>query len=241
MADSCKIKYYIAAHDEDALKEAIISDADVVVMDLEQNCPADKKEAGRALVQRACAEMDFKGSAKWIRVNIGGSKEQEEDLESLEHLPDGIVLASAQDAQETLGLAKALVNVERRVGVAPGTIPIVPNIESGRGLRNTFEIAECSARISEIGLGGGDMLRDLGGIRVPEGGELYYVRARLAVEARAAGVALMDTVTPLNAEEDYLVRDTREAFKLGFKGRAVLGAEQIEPIRRFWAEMHGDG
>ena len=122
MADSCKIKYYIAAHDEDALKEAITSDADVIVMDLEQNCPADKKEAGRALMQRACAEMDFKGSAKWIRVNIGGSKEQEEDLESLEHLPDGIVLASAQDAQETLGLAKALVDVERRVGVAPGTI-----------------------------------------------------------------------------------------------------------------------
>lgn len=237
MTDSCKIKYYVPAHDEAALKEAIDSDADIIVMDLEQNCPADKRGIGRELVQHACSEMDFKGSSRWVRVNICSSKEQEEDLKSLEHLPDGLVLASAQDAQETLGLAKLLVEVERRAGVAPGTIPILPNIESAMGLRNAFEIAGCSARISEMGLGGGDMLRDLGGIRTPDGGELYHVRARLAVEGRAAGVSLMDTVTPLGADEEYLVRDTREAFKLGFKGRAVLGSGQIEPIRQVWSKM----
>ncbi len=238
MTDSCKIKYYVPAHDEAALKEAIGSGADVIVMDLEQNCPTEKKGVGRELVQRACSEMNFKGSSRWVRVNIGGSKEQEEDLESFEYLPDGLVLASAQDAQETLGLAKILVGVERRSGVSPGTIPILPNIESAMGLKNAFEIAGCSARISEIGLGGGDMLKDLGGIRTPEGGELYHVRARLAVEGRAAGVSLMDTVTPLDADEEYLIQDTREAFKLGFDGRAVLGSNQIEPIRQVWRQMN---
>ena len=105
MSDSCKLRYYIAAHDEDALRAAIESDAEVIVMDLEQNCPPDKKEAGRALVQRACSEMDFKGSAKWIRVNIIGSGELEEDLRSLKHLPDGIVLAQTRNGQEVLTLA----------------------------------------------------------------------------------------------------------------------------------------
>ena len=239
MTQSCKIKYYVPAHDEDALREAIESDAELIVVDLEQNCPPEKKEEGRDLVQRACAEMDFKGSRKWVRVNVFGSKELDEDLGSLSHLPDGIVLAQTETAQESLALARMLVEVERRAGVVLGTIPIVPNIESAEGLCNAYEIAATSARVSELGLGGGDMLRSLGGLRTPEGGELFYVRARLAVEARAAGVQLMDTVTPVNASEEYLERDTREAFKLGYKGRAVLTSRHIEPIRRIWAEMTG--
>ncbi len=74
MTQSCKIKYYVPAHDEDALREAIESDAELIVMDLEQNCPPEKKGEGRDLVQRACAEMDFNGSRKWVRVNVFGSK-----------------------------------------------------------------------------------------------------------------------------------------------------------------------
>lgn len=237
MPKSCKIKYYVPAHDEKALMEAIESDAEAIVMDLEQNCPPDQRGAGRALVQRACAEMDFKGSKKWIRVNIAGSKDLDEDLASLIHLPDAIVLAQAQNAQEVLGLAGALVEVERRAGVKNGTIPIVPNIESAEGLRNAYEICANCARVSEVGLGGGDMLKDLRGLRTPEGGELFYVRARLAVEASAAKVDLVDTVTPVGATDVYLERDTREAFRLGFQGRAVLTSRQIGPIRRIWAEM----
>ncbi len=241
MTDSCKIRYYIPAHDEDVLREAIESDAEVIIMDLEQNCPSEKKDAGRALVQRACAEMDFKGSAKWIRVNIVGSAELDEDLKSLERLPDGIVLAQARNGQEVMTLAAALVDVERRAGVGLNSIPIVPNIESADGLRNAYEIASTSARVSELGLGGGDMLKDLGGIRTPKGGELFHVRARLAVEATAAGVRLIDTVTPVNASDEYLERDTREAFKLGFQGRGTLTTRHIAPIRRIWAEMTQGG
>ena len=47
MTDSCKIRYYIPAHDEDVLREAIESDVEVIIMDLEQNCPSEKKDAGR--------------------------------------------------------------------------------------------------------------------------------------------------------------------------------------------------
>lgn len=241
MAKSCKIKYYVPAHDEDALRKAIGSGADAIVLDLEQNCPADRKAEGRALVQRACAGMDFKGARKWVRVNVIGSKELEKDLESLERVPEGIVLAQAQSAQEVLILAEALVKVERRAGVSLGSIPIVPNIESAAGLRNAYEIASASVRVSELGLGGGDMLKDLGGLRTPEGGELFHVRARLAVEGRAAGVQLTDTVTPVGSSDEYLERDTREAFKLGFKGRAVLTARHIGPIRRIWEEMTASG
>ncbi|MFQ5915783.1 MAG: aldolase/citrate lyase family protein, partial [Nitrospinota bacterium] len=165
------------------------------------------------------------------------SKELEEDLESLDRLPDGVVLAQAQSAQEVLALGEMLLGVEGRAGAALGSLPVVPNVESAEGLRNAYEIAAASARVSEVGLGGGDMLRDLGGLRTPEGGELFHVRARLAVEVRAAGAQLMDTVTPISASDEYLGRDTREAFKLGYKGRAVLTARHIEPIRRIWAEL----
>jgi citrate lyase subunit beta/citryl-CoA lyase len=237
MSKSCKIKYYVPAHDEKALLEAIESDAEAIIMDLEQNCPPDQREAGRALVQRACSEMDFKGSGKWIRVNIVGSRDLDEDLASLAHLPDGIVLAQAQNAQEVLILAEALVKVERQAGAEIGSIPIVPNIESAEGLRNAYEISANCARVMEVGLGGGDMLKDLRGLRTPEGGELFHVRARLAVEASAAKVDLVDTVTPVNATDMYLERDTREAFRLGYQGRAVLTSRHIGPIRRIWAEM----
>ncbi|MFQ5914964.1 MAG: aldolase/citrate lyase family protein [Nitrospinota bacterium] len=156
MSLTCKIKYYVPAHDEAALREAIESDAEVIVMDLEQNCPPEKKGEGRSRVQRALAALDFKGSKRWVRVNIAGSKELEEDLESLDRLPDGVVLA------------------------------------------------------------------------------------RLAVEVRAAGAQLMDTVTPISASDEYLERDTREAFKLGYKGRAVLTARpcrQSTSMKQFAARV----
>ena len=237
---SCLIHFYVPAWDEEALKGAIGSGADVIVMDLEEATPQGRKEEGRALTRRALREIDFKGAEKWVRVNPVGSPELERDLQGLDGLPAGIVMPRAASAQDLLILAEKIVLLERRLGLPLGRTPILPTIETAEGLLHAHEIAGASSRVSLITLGGGDLLRDLGGLRTPEGGELFYARARLAVEARAAGVRPMDTVTPAKMPDDYLERETREAFRLGFVGRGVLTSRHIGPIRKIYAEMRGE-
>src|SRR4029079_17188179 len=77
-------------------------------------------------------------------------------------------------------------------GVEPGNVLVRPIIETAPGVRNAYEIAAASPRIAYMGgvSGGwwGDLSSALGYVPTRDGRETFYVRSKVLVDVRAAGV-----------------------------------------------------
>jgi citrate lyase subunit beta/citryl-CoA lyase len=60
-------------------------------------------------------------------------------------------------------------------------------------------------------------------------------RALVALHARAAGLAAIDTVYTAIDDEDGLLREARIACQLGFSGKLLIHPAQVVPVRRVFA------
>jgi len=86
----------------------------------------------------------------------------------------GARVPKVESADEVRGLAAALPGRDLHL-----------LIESALGVERAFEIASASPQVASVGLGEADLRSDL---RVDDDGALAWVRSRLVVAARAAGL-----------------------------------------------------
>ena len=80
---------------------------------------------------------------------------------------------------------------ERKAGMDLGSVCISPSLETAEGLRHAYEVAMASDRIAHMGAGGGkdgDTARALGYQWTLEGMETLFIKSKVLVDARAAGV-----------------------------------------------------
>jgi citrate lyase subunit beta/citryl-CoA lyase len=85
-----------------------------------------------------------------------------------------------------------LAQCERRAGITAGQIEILPTLETAKGLYHTYQIATSSPRVTTVGAAagkGGDTARSRGYIWSKEATETLYIRSKVLLEARAAGLA----------------------------------------------------
>jgi citrate lyase subunit beta/citryl-CoA lyase len=66
--------------------------------------------------------------------------------------------------------------------------------------------------------------------RVGEAHELLYARSALVMAAAAARLQSVDQVWPTLNDDDGLRRDTLQARRLGFTGKAIIHPSQIAPV-----------
>src|SRR5690606_17902963 len=95
------------------------------------------------------------------------------------------------DIEEIASLLEAL---ERRAGLPPGHVKLVPWIETAEAVVNCEAICRASPRIAGVAFGGEDFTYDLGIERLADDfQQLLYARSRLCIAARAAGIPALDT------------------------------------------------
>lgn len=117
--------------------------------------------------------------------------------------------------------------VERRNGMEPGTVKLIPLIETTLGVENAFEIARSDPRVVAMFLGAEDLTADMRCVRTKEGNEIAYARSRMVSAARAAEIDVYDTpFTDVNDDEG-LVADARLAKSLGFSGKASISPRHV--------------
>jgi citrate lyase subunit beta/citryl-CoA lyase len=100
---------YVPADDARKLAKAAGTDADVVILDLEDAVAGDRKAAARGLVARVLADTDFGRSRRYVRINAYDTPHWQADIEATAALrPDGYVLAKASSAEGVRAVAAAL-------------------------------------------------------------------------------------------------------------------------------------
>ena len=216
------------------LAKAQLGDADAMIFDLEDSVPLNAKVDARQNIAAVLAQ----GLSKpmYLRISSPRAGDFMADLSVLNSgnmgNVAGVVLPKADDARDVQTVAQGLSEIEVRAGVPDGSLAILPLVETCLGLRNTFDIAKASPRVSGMALASaeqGDFMVDLGGRWTPSSLALAYPRSKLVVDARAAGVQwLVDGVFMNLKDTEALREECLIARELGFVGKMAIHPTQVE-------------
>jgi citrate lyase subunit beta / citryl-CoA lyase len=204
--------------------------ADIVCLDLEDSVPANEKGAARANIAGALAKrQEFKNSV-YVRTNAPESGLISADLEAvMQKGIDGIVIPKVNDAGEIAEIARTVSGLEKEMRLE--RIAVIPSIETARGVVNAYSIAGADERINALVFGVFDFLHDMHMDYDEHDATGYaYARAKVPVDARAAGIHAIDAIWQKVDDIDGLVADATAAKRLGYSGKSIIHPGQIEPV-----------
>ncbi len=209
--------------------------ADIIVLDLEEAVPPAEKTSARATARQHILKLVATGQTVHVRVNPITSGLTRADLAAVV-CPElaGVLLAKVEKPQDIRDFDVLIREQELSQGVKPGTIELIPLIESALGVLNCWEICCASTRIVGLAFGAYDYTSDLGMQRTREGRELDYARQVIVHCAAAAGLAALDTPYADFRDQEGLARETEWAKALGFRGKYVIHPGQIDPVNRIF-------
>jgi len=222
---------FLPGNNPNLLINGSILGADAVILDLEDSVAPSEKVAARILVRNTMRYMDFGRCEIIVRINSVDTDFWKDDLDTvIPQKPSLILLPKSGSPTDVLEADRYITEAEARFGVEPGSVGLMPLIETALGVENAYAIAACSPRVKALFLGAEDLTADLQCKRTKEGREIEYARTRLVVAARAAGVDVYDTpFTDVNDDEG-IYTDAALAKALGFSGKASISPRHVEAI-----------
>jgi citrate lyase subunit beta / citryl-CoA lyase len=143
----------------------------------------------------------------------------------------GVIVPKVEAADDVRHAEQLLGRLEQERGLAPGSIDLMPIIETARGVHHAYDIAAAGTRVQRLAFGAGDFTRDIGVRWSRRESESQYARAALVIASRAAGLeAPLDSVWVDLRDHRGLVRSARLVKQLGFQGKMCIHPSQVEPI-----------
>jgi len=205
--------------------------ADVVLPDMEDSVPDAEKANARATVAASLPRLAAGHALVVPRVNSLATGWIEQDLEAVvgPHI-FGISVGKIDDAGDLSAISNLMTKLERRAGLAAGSLKLIPWIETARAIVHCYEICTASARVVGAAFGAEDYTHDLSVERRDDESQLGFARATLCTAARAARVAALDTPYFKFRDLDGLRSTSLAAKHLGFKGRFAIHPDQIATI-----------
>lgn len=216
---------FVPGNNHRFIEKARTLNADIVCLDLEDSVPPAEKDKAREMIRNALTTGRFEADV-YVRVNPFDSNLIHDDIKAVlcDRL-DGIVIPKVNTPEE-------VIEVSRIIDESNTRVEIMPSIESARGVVNAYSIASASSRVSALVFGIFDFLHDMG-IEYKENGLGYtYARAKIPVDARAAGVYAIDAIWQRVDDIDGLIKDATIARELGYKGKSIIHPKHIEPVHR---------
>lgn len=210
--------------------------ADAVIFDLEDAVAPAEKDAARILVRNTMRYMDLGGCEAIVRINSVDTPYWKSDLDLIVPCrPNVILLPKVSSPYDVKTVEEYITQLEAKLSLVPGSVLLMPLIETALGVENAYAIASSSRRVCALFLGAEDLTADLQCKRTKEGREIEYARTRLVVAARAAGVGVYDTpFTDVNDDEGIL-EDALLAKRLGFTGKASISPRHVEAINQVFS------
>jgi len=229
----------VPANRADMLAKAASYGADALILDLEDSVPVAEKDKARELARAAIGRLKAE-HILYVRVNALQTGMLADDLDAI--VVDGLAGVKhpkAESADTIRTVDGMLAGLEGKRGLPPGAIGIEVGLESAKGVWFAYEIASASPRVRSVMVGtaqDGDLQTDLGYAWSAEGNEVLYVRSRVLLAARAAGVEHVLDGAYSNVRDPEGLRICCEAArKLGYRGKSVIHPNQVETVNRVFS------
>jgi citrate lyase subunit beta/citryl-CoA lyase len=184
------------------------SEADQVVLDLEDSVAPSKKSSARETVSRWLSHTQNRA---WVRINDRSTDFWSEDIRMLGGLPgvQGVMLAKTESASQ-------LSDTSERLGHG---IPIIALLESARGIENAVSIAETSGCF-RLAFGSGDYRRDTG--TSADDLAMAYPRSKLVLASRIGDLPGPIDGPTVGTMKTRLREHTEASVSLGLTGKLLL-------------------
>jgi citrate lyase subunit beta / citryl-CoA lyase len=227
---------FVPAQRQSMVEKAAGIPADVIVLDLEDAVPPNEKEAARSRIRASISSLKAAGKTVHVRINhLDTGLTKDDLLAAVGPGLDGLLFPKAQGAAQVRELDVMIRERELHGDVRPGTIALIPMIETARGVLRCEEIALASTRIVGLALGGEDYAADLGVPRTNEANEFEYARRVMIHCAIAYDLQPLDAIYATLHDEAGLLADARYARSIGMKGKYVVHPDQVDAVNQVFS------
>ena len=227
---------FVPSNSKRFIEKAKALNADIICFDLEDSVPFNEKTTARqAIVDVLTKKAEYRSNI-YIRINSLESGLAFSDLKSIiQEWVDGIVVPKVNDKEEVNQIEHLTSSLEKERGIEKDSIKLMPSIESAKGVVNAHSIAKSVERINALVFGVFDFLYDMHLDYVEDDEVGYqYARAKIPVDARAAGVAALDGIWQKVHDIEGLRNDASIARRLGYSGKTIIHPSHIDPIHKIF-------
>jgi citrate lyase subunit beta/citryl-CoA lyase len=223
---------FVPGHLPRFLQKAIESEADALILDVEDAVPAVHKPEARQHVREFLDKGAYRQKV-FIRINSLESGLLLEDLRWVVHSAvTGFMFTKVYDERDIHAYDRLLGQLERDNGMPEGTFKMCPLVETASAAVHTYQIATASPRLVALAFGGEDYLTDLDGLHREHGLGFLVPRALIVMAARAARIEAIDTPYLNIHDADGFTREMTLVRELGFSGALVIHPSQVAIANR---------
>ena len=225
---------YVPASNERMVAKAATRGADILVLDLEDGVHPSQKDAARERLRESQAAAAAAGALVALRINPPEGAVGRADLEAAADAGfDAVLLPKAENTEAVREARRTL-----------GETPLWLMIETALGAANVFELAPLPG-VDGLVFGSADYRLSLGARMRQDESELDFVRQRILLAARAAGIRCWDAPWFAFRDLEGLRGSARRAAEAGFDGKSAVHPLQVPviheafaptPEERAWAE-----
>jgi len=220
---------FVPADSERKIAKALASDADALILDLEDSVSLANKAKARALAAEVLASRRQARPSLLVRVNPLSSGLTRADVEAVMPAgPDGLMQPKTDTCEDVLTLS----------AMSGGSLPIVAiATETARSIFGLADYAGAVPPLAGLAWGAEDLSSDLGAEANRDEGGRFTDPYRLArtlclIAARAAGVEPIDTVYVNFRDAAGFEADCRAGMRDGFTAKLAIHPDQVETINR---------
>ena len=237
---------FVPGDSEKKLGRGASSGADALILDLEDSVAPSRKPLARGMVAEYLAANQA-GPQNWVRINPldeGGV----EDLAGIVRPGlSGIMIPKIDGGADVARLGHYLDVMERREGLAPGSIRILP--VATETAPAPFGLADFTGaafpRLYGLTWGAEDLSTALGATtNRDETGAFAYtyrlVRSLCLLAAKAAATEPVETLYADFRDDDGLIASCVAAAREGFTGRIAIHPNQVAGINRSFSPSEAD-
>jgi citrate lyase subunit beta/citryl-CoA lyase len=213
---------FVPGNRPDRYAKACATRAEAVIVDLEDAvAPAEKQAARESLVAWLSPAQHVV-----VRINAADSEWFDDDIR-----------ACANEAVSAVVLPKAeRVEDIARIAAVCGTRPVLPLVETARGMWDVMSVAK-APNVRSLLFGSLAYQSELD----TSDDELLYARSRLVLASRVAGIdAPIDGITQSVDDAELLRRDCERARQLGFGGKLCIHPKQVDIVNRCFSPSADD-
>lgn len=217
------------------------SGADALFLDLEEPrtpCPESVRVQARGLVREFLEDAPTgPGSPRYfVRVQPVASGMILRDLQAVMG-PNlaGVLLPKITGPADVYAADAILGCVETELGLPVGRTMLYPILETADAIRNAYDIAMASERVAYMGGAVsrfGDITGAIGFRWTPKGTETLYIREKVLIDARAAGIRypISGMWGGANDDLDGLQSWLTELRDIGYFGMMMGNREHVEIV-----------
>ncbi|GLY68998.1 HpcH/HpaI aldolase/citrate lyase family protein [Amycolatopsis taiwanensis] len=229
---------FVPGHKPDWADKGIRAGAHALILDLEDAVPSEAKDAGRAAVAATLDRLAGGPTGLVVRVNPLDTDLFGKDIAAVVRPGLTALLLPKVYGRDDIVAYDALVTaaeVER--GLPRGSVGLIPSLETARSLSNVDAIASAPRVVGLMAAAAkdADISREVGFTWSPAGLETLYLRSKVVLAARSAGLGHI----VLGLWQDVRDLDGLRAFAqanrdLGFGGQVVIHPSHVGPVNEVY-------